>query len=66
MTKFDKKNKNLTEEAIELYKRGQLKSSLGTKAKNRDQAAAMDIEVARKKGVQISPVAPKNKPTKKG
>jgi hypothetical protein len=64
MSKFDKKHKNITEEALDKYKRGQIKSDIGTHAKTRDEAVRIDIKEARKKGIQVAPEAPKDKPTK--
>ena len=56
MAKYSKKAQETVEEAMHKYKRGKLKSGKGGKggkAKSREQAIAIGLSEARKKGAKV-------------
>jgi hypothetical protein len=62
MAKYGKKAQDTVHEAMHKYKKGTLKSGKsGGKAKNREQAIAIGLSEARKKGAKV----PKKKSTSK-
>lgn len=53
MARYGKKAQATVEEAMGKYKRGELKSGHGGKAKSRQQAIAIGLSEAREKGAKV-------------
>ena len=65
MAKYGKKAQETVEEAMHKYKRGKLKSGQsGKKAVSKEQAVAIGLSEARKKGAKVPP-APRKKTSSK-
>jgi hypothetical protein len=56
MNKYSKSSQKLVEKAMHKMKEGKLKSGSGKRVKNRDQAIAIGLSEARKKGAKVPPV----------
>ncbi|HYH56965.1 MAG TPA: DUF6496 domain-containing protein [Anseongella sp.] len=61
MAKYSEKAQKLVEKDISKMKEGKLKSSSGDKVKDKDQAIAIALSEARKKGYKVPPEKKKKK-----
>lgn len=58
MARYGKKAQETVEEAMEKFKKGELKSGSGKKVTSREQAIAIGLSEAREKGAKV-PAPPK-------
>ena len=62
MARYGEKTKETVKEAMEKFKKGELKSGKsGKKVKSRKQAIAIGLSEAREKGAKVPPVPKKSK-----